>query len=239
MRPAVPRRPCARGWRFGCPFRRHRPAPRRFRRRAHGAGGCAGLGRKRSTKSGASIPPACSTMRSRRVRPSAIQSSGLSRRATAVAMSGAAASALAFRMALAGRVRAQQSDIVLKARIDADRQIDRLAGSGIVPWPCSTPVLGRFLRGREAEAFEIAVGELLDGAAAVPAVWRIVGLPEGMVPAQYGAVPAGVIGAGAFVQDGDVAQPWPYMGEALDGLPAPPGIGHANVGVEDDPQASH
>ena len=124
-----------------------------------------------------------------------------------------------------------------EARIDAHGHLDRPAGPCIVPGPGFAPVFGRRLRGFEAEAFGIAIGHLPDGAAAVSAAGRIAGLPGRMVAAQHGAVPAGVSGPGAGVGDGDAAQPRPHMGQAPDGLPAAPGPGHAQAGVEDDPEA--
>ena len=84
--------------------------------------------------------------------------------------------------------------IVGKARIDADGHVLNRAGAAVDPRPCAVPVPGRLRRGGQAEALEIGVGEALHGAAAVPAAGREMGLPEGVVVAQNGAVPAPVPG---------------------------------------------
>ena len=106
--------------------------------------------------------------------------------------------------------------IVGKARIDADGHVLSRAGAAVNPRPCAVPVPGRLRRGGQAEALEIGIGEARHGAAAVPAAGREMGLPEGVVVAQNGAVPAPVPGPGPVIEGGDVAQPGTAMGEAGD-----------------------
>ena len=123
--------------------------------------------------------------------------------------------------------------IVGKARIDADGHVLDRAGAAVDPRPCAVPVPGRLRRGGQAEALEIGIGEARHGAAAVPAAGREVGLPEGVVVAQNGAVPAPVPGPGPVIEGGDVAQPGTAMGEAGDLRPFAGRHGDAQIGIED------
>ena len=123
--------------------------------------------------------------------------------------------------------------IVGKARIDADGHVLDRAGAAVDPRPCAVPVPGRLRRGGQAEALEIGIGEARHGAAAVPAAGREVGLPEGVVVAQNGAVPAPVPRPGPVIEGGDVAQPGTAMGEAGDLRPFAGRHGDAQIGIED------
>ena len=56
----------------------------------------------------------------------------------------------------------------------------------VAPGAGGVPAVGRIFGDLEPEAFEVVLAELLHGAAAAPAVRRIVGAPERVVPGQHG-----------------------------------------------------
>ena len=123
------------------------------------------------------------------------------------------------------------ADIVIEARIDAARHLPDLAGAPV--HPVARRRGGRRAR-RQPHALQVAIAELLDGAAAIPAIGRCVLIPPWIVPAQHGIVPVAVLVAGAIVKDRHIAQPGPSGGDTLDPLPAAGRIRHTQIGVVDD-----
>ncbi len=129
--------------------------------------------------------------------------------------------------------RIEGADIVVPSGVDADRDLDGLAGALVGPRPGEQGVGRRSSGGLEAEALEVLVAELDDRASAVPAVGRVVGAPPGVIPAQDGAVPGEVCGPCVCVADGDVAEPGQRLGGALDALPFAACVRGGQVGAED------
>ena len=124
-----------------------------------------------------------------------------------------------------------------EARVDAGGDLVGLLVAPVAPGAGGVPAVGRLVGDLEPKAFEVVLAELLHEAAAAPAVQRVVGAPERVVPGQHGAVPGQMLGPGAGVLHGAVAQVGHDPGEPLDALPLSVRGGHAQVGVEDDAQA--
>ena len=111
-----------------------------------------------------------------------------------------------------------------------------LVDAGLLHDPAQFAVAAAVAHAQAAGA-DLALGEGPDAAAAVPAVGGVVGVPDGVVGAEHGAVEGGVGGAGARVLPGGIHP----VGAAGDvgglGLLAGGGVGGAHVGVEDGAQA--
>src|SRR5262249_29656002 len=106
-----------------------------------------------------------------------------------------------------------------------------LARALVEPGPqlASGRLFGRFI----AEVSELGRRELLHRAAAMPSVWREMGVPPWMVRRQHGAVPLSVLLACALVQHSDVTQIGPTLLRRFDALPLTGAVGRAEVHVED------
>ena len=89
----------------------------------------------------------------------------------------------------------------------------------------------------EAAAFEVFGGEGADAAAAIEAVGRVVGFPDGIVEAVDFAVHGAVHGAGAGVHDGDVLPEGAVVGVFGLCFEAAGGEGGGEVGVDDGADA--